>query len=138
MKAHVSGYEVQIKSFADMLSLGAERRKRWRQRHLEFIQSINAARGNNRVEYDDESNFVYKQDQEATHAGKHQGFIVENLSDHSGLLQCEHCQRRFNEAAYSKHIEQCKTKPVAFKSQQSEEQREARERFMRRMKVCNS
>lgn len=53
----------------------------------------------------------------------------------SGLTQCEYCKRRFNDAAYFKHVVQCKEKQTDAKMQPTEEQKEAKERFMRRMKV---
>nr|CUU98737.1 hypothetical transcript [Hymenolepis microstoma] len=117
VKAHVTGYEVQVKTFADMLSLGAERRKRWRLRHKEFIHSIKAAKA--AIGRGDKSDTFLELDPEVTYAG---------------LTQCEYCKRRFNDGAYLKHVEQCRVKQTDLKVQLTEEQKEAKERFTKRMK----
>ncbi|VDL19691.1 unnamed protein product [Hymenolepis diminuta] len=119
VKAHVTGYEVQVKTFADMLSLGAERRRRWRLRHHEFIRTIKAAKTNCFIDGSDKSDLFYELNSKIVHAG---------------LTQCEYCKRRFNDAAYFKHVVQCKEKQTDAKMQPTEEQKEAKERFMRRMK----
>ncbi|VDN98053.1 unnamed protein product [Rodentolepis nana] len=117
VKAHVTGYEVHVKTFADMLSLGAERRKRWRLRHKEFIHTIKSAKAG--IDKGDKSETFDEMDQNITYAG---------------LTQCEYCKRRFNDGAYFKHVEQCKLKQTDSKVLLTEEQKEAKERFAKRMK----
>uniref|UniRef100_A0A5K3FCZ6 C2H2-type domain-containing protein n=1 Tax=Mesocestoides corti TaxID=53468 RepID=A0A5K3FCZ6_MESCO len=46
IQGHVTGYYVKVKTFADMLALGAERRMRWRMRHEEFLHSVRTAKVN--------------------------------------------------------------------------------------------
>ncbi|KAM3171203.1 hypothetical protein ACTXT7_017085 [Hymenolepis weldensis] len=102
-----------------MLSLGAERRRRWRLRHHEFIRTIKAAKTNCHIDGDDKSDLFYELNSKIFHAG---------------LTQCEYCKRRFNDAAYFKHVVQCKEKQTDAKMQPTEDQKEAKERFMKRMK----
>ena len=63
-----------------------------------------------------------------------QTFTEPSLSS-LGLTQCEHCGRRFNDAAYMKHKDQCKVKQTISPPEQTEEQKEAKLRFLMRMKV---
>ncbi|CDS42722.1 protein FAM164A [Echinococcus multilocularis] len=98
IKEHVTGYDIKVKTFADMLALGAERRMRWRMRHEEFIHTIKTAKANTQRE----------------HVGF--PFVVEPLSPEvaqAGLTQCECCGRRFNDAAFVKHKDQCKAKQTS-------------------------
>ncbi|KAL5967790.1 Zinc finger C2HC domain-containing protein 1B [Taenia solium] len=119
IKEHVTGYDINVKTFADMLALGAERRMRWRMRHEEFIHTIKTAKANMQRERDGIPEVVEPLLSEVTQAG---------------LTQCECCGRRFNDAAFMKHKDQCKSKQTSVQSDQTEEQKEAKLRFLKRMK----
>ncbi|EUB59403.1 hypothetical protein EGR_05757 [Echinococcus granulosus] len=119
IKEHVTGYDIKVKTFADMLALGAERRMRWRMRHEEFIHTIKTAKANTQREHDGFPGFVEPLSPEVAQAG---------------LTQCECCGRRFNDAAFMKHKDQCKAKQTSVQSDQTEEQKEAKLRFLKRMK----
>ncbi|VDK40159.1 unnamed protein product [Taenia asiatica] len=98
IKEHVTGYDINVKTFADMLALGAERRMRWRMRHEEFIHTIKTAKANMQRERDGIPEVVEPLLSEVTQAG---------------LTQCECCGRRFNDAAFMKHKDQCKSKQTS-------------------------
>ncbi|KAL5110420.1 Dynein light chain roadblock-type 2 [Taenia crassiceps] len=119
IKEHVTGYDVNVKTFADMLALGAERRMRWRMRHEEFIHTIKTAKANLQRARDGIPEVVEPLISEVAQAG---------------LTQCECCGRRFNDAAFMKHKDQCKAKQTGLQSDQTEEQKEAKLRFLKRMK----
>ena len=69
IKEHITGYNIKVKTFADMLALGAERRKRWRKRHEEFIHTIKAAKANMLKERGEIADVVEPLRSEAAQAG---------------------------------------------------------------------
>ncbi|VDM17024.1 unnamed protein product [Hydatigera taeniaeformis] len=128
VREHVTGYDINVKTFADMLALGAERRMRWRLRHEEFIHTIKTAKANSMRERDGSPEAVEPLLSEITQAGN-------GPSPSAGLTQCKFCGRRFNDAAFMKHKDQCKAKQTSVQSDQTEEQKEAKLRFLKRMKL---
>ena len=69
IKEHITGYNIQVKTFSDMLALGAERRKRWRMRHEEFIHTIKTAKSNMRKEQGEVADVVEPLQIEVAQAG---------------------------------------------------------------------
>lgn len=69
IKEHIAGYKVQIKTFSDMLALGAERRKRWRMRHEEFIRTVNLAKANILKDTSKKIDFIDRLDPELAQTG---------------------------------------------------------------------
>lgn len=81
IKEHITGYNVNIKTFAEMLALGAERRMRWRLRHQEFVHTVKSAKANSIRENGGTPEEVAPLSAEITQAGtlfsrhmKHLGF----------------------------------------------------------------
>ncbi|KAL7064993.1 hypothetical protein AAHC03_04926 [Spirometra sp. Aus1] len=107
---------------ADMLALGAERRKRWRLRHEEFLHIVLSARAAKRAEQGEEPVFIEPLPAEVTQAG---------------LVLCRKCGRRFSEGVFEKHKDLCKELRDAQATDLTEEQKDAKARFLQRMKYSH-
>ncbi|BHF64478.1 hypothetical protein SprV_0200748300 [Sparganum proliferum] len=105
-----------------MLALGAERRKRWRLRHEEFLHIVLSARAAKRAEQGGEPVFIEPLPAEVTQAG---------------LVLCEKCGRRFSEGVFKKHKDLCKELRDAQATDLTEEQKDAKARFLQRMKYSH-
>ncbi|VDK32725.1 unnamed protein product [Dibothriocephalus latus] len=112
------GVKVKIGSMADMLALGAERRKRWRLRHEEFLHVVLRARAAKRAELGEEPVPIEPLPPEVTQAG---------------LVLCEKCGRRFSEGVFEKHKDACKEVRNLQATEPTEEQKDAKARFLKRM-----
>ncbi|VDD75533.1 unnamed protein product [Mesocestoides corti] len=134
IQGHVTGYYVKVKTFADMLALGAERRMRWRMRHEEFLHSVRTAKVNYLKERGEIVPDVKPLSPTITQAGmlRRNDLLLPGV--HFRLIQCEFCERKFNEAALLKHRDQCREKQAAAQSEKTEEQKEAKLRFLKRMR----
>uniref|UniRef100_A0A0X3PXQ6 Zinc finger C2HC domain-containing protein T03G11.3 n=1 Tax=Schistocephalus solidus TaxID=70667 RepID=A0A0X3PXQ6_SCHSO len=113
------GVKLKIGSMADMLALGAERRKRWRLRHEEFLHIVLSARAAKRAELGEEPLVIEPLSAEVTQAG---------------LVLCEKCGRRFSEGVFEKHKDLCKEVRDLQATDLTEEQKDAKARFLKRMK----
>lgn len=84
----------------------ANKKSDWRRKHEEFIQAIRAAK---------------EVQQHLAKGGKLSDLPPPPPSENPDYIQCPHCNRRFNEAAATRHIPKCATmlhnkpKPVARK-----------------------
>ncbi|CAH8454767.1 unnamed protein product [Dicrocoelium dendriticum] len=104
-------------SMSSMLKLGRERRNQWRAHHEEFKVIMRRLRG---VQTEPNSTAT-------------ESWIE---SSNSSLQRCSHCNRTFNEAAFSKHVERCREacSDISRKTGVNHEKAEAMERFRCRMR----